>query len=79
MEGLAVQRSQLCFTFSYELKKNSNLIEPCDWLVQEDITLLHKISWAFHETYQSNLANVCQACNKVLITVKGEYLVIIPG
>ena len=34
------------------------MIGPCDWLLQEDITLLHKISWTFHETSQSNMANV---------------------
>ena len=38
------------------LKNNSNLIGPCDRLLQEDLTLLHKISRTFHETSQSNMA-----------------------
>ena len=38
------------------LKNNSNLIGPCDRLLQEDITLLLKISRTFHETSQSNMA-----------------------
>ena len=37
------------------LKNNSNLIGPCGRLLQEDITLLHKISRTFHKTYQSNM------------------------
>ena len=44
------------------LKINSNLIGPCDRLLQEDITLLHKISWTFHETSQSNMA-INNDCN----------------
>ena len=39
------------------LKNNSNLTGPCDRLLQEDITLLHKISRTFHETSQSNGTN----------------------
>ena len=38
------------------LKNNSNFIGPCDWLLQEDIALLHKISRICHETYQSHKA-----------------------
>ena len=38
------------------LKNNSNVIGPYDRLLQEDITLLHKISRTFHETSQSNMA-----------------------
>ena len=39
------------------LKKSSNLIEPCDWPLQEPIMFPCKISRTFHESYQSNMAN----------------------
>ena len=40
------------------LKKSSNLIGPCDRLLQEPISLPRKISRTFHESYQSNTAIV---------------------
>ena len=58
------------------LKNNSNLIGPCDRLLQEDITLLHKISWTFHETYQSNTIIVSKKEMNMNITQLFDKLVI---
>ena len=38
------------------LKKSSNLIGQCDWLLQELVTFLPKFSRTFYESYQSNMA-----------------------